>query len=59
METINEFYNAFASVGDGNGPHTKSAANQKVVPPPGRRSIAATVRYTALAPDRFKHFWKD
>jgi type 1 fimbriae regulatory protein FimE len=25
----------------------------------GRRSIASTVRYTALAPDRFKGFWKD
>jgi integrase len=25
----------------------------------GHRSIASTVRYTALAPDRFKHFWKD
>ena len=24
----------------------------------GHRSIASTVRYTALAPDRFKHFWK-
>jgi hypothetical protein len=23
------------------------------------RSIASTVRYTALAPDRFKGFWKD
>ena len=23
------------------------------------RSIASTVRYTALAPDRFKNFWKD
>jgi hypothetical protein len=26
---------------------------------PGHRSIASTVRYTALAPDRFKGFWKD
>ena len=25
----------------------------------GHRSIASTVRYTALAPDRFKGFWKD
>jgi type 1 fimbriae regulatory protein FimB/type 1 fimbriae regulatory protein FimE len=25
----------------------------------GHRSIASTVRYTALAPDRFKNFWKD
>ena len=25
----------------------------------GHRSIASTVRYTALAPDRFKHFWKE
>jgi integrase len=25
----------------------------------GHRSIASTVRYTALAPDRFKAFWKD
>ena len=25
----------------------------------GHRSIASTVRYTALAPGRFKHFWKD
>jgi integrase len=25
----------------------------------GHRSIASTVRYTALAPDRFKHFCKD
>jgi integrase len=25
----------------------------------GHRSIASTVRYTALAPDRFKHFWRD
>jgi type 1 fimbriae regulatory protein FimE len=25
----------------------------------GYRSIASTVRYTALAPDRFKNFWKD
>ena len=25
----------------------------------GHRSIASTVRYTALAPDRFKDFWKD
>ncbi len=25
----------------------------------GYRSIASTVRYTALAPDRFKSFWKD
>lgn len=25
----------------------------------GHRSIASTVRYTALAPDRFKRFWKD
>ena len=25
----------------------------------GHRSIASTVRYTQLAPDRFKSFWKD
>ena len=25
----------------------------------GHRSIASTVRYTSLAPDRFKNFWKD
>jgi integrase len=25
----------------------------------GHRSIASTVRYTALAPDRFKDFWRD
>jgi type 1 fimbriae regulatory protein FimB/type 1 fimbriae regulatory protein FimE len=25
----------------------------------GHRSIASTVRYTALAPDRFKGFWRD
>ena len=25
----------------------------------GHRSIASTVRYTALAPDRFKGLWKD
>jgi type 1 fimbriae regulatory protein FimE len=25
----------------------------------GHRSIASTVRNTALAPDRFKGFWKD
>jgi site-specific recombinase XerD len=25
----------------------------------GHRSIQPTVRYTALAPDRFKNFWKD
>jgi integrase len=25
----------------------------------GHMSIASTVRYTALAPDRFKNFWKD
>jgi AraC-like DNA-binding protein len=25
----------------------------------GHRSIASTVRYTSLAPDRFKGFWKD
>jgi site-specific recombinase XerC len=25
----------------------------------GHRSIASTVRYTALAPDRFSNFWKD
>ena len=25
----------------------------------GHRSINSTVRYTALAPDRFKGFWKD
>jgi type 1 fimbriae regulatory protein FimE len=25
----------------------------------GHRSIASTARYTALAPDRFKGFWKD
>jgi hypothetical protein len=25
----------------------------------GHRSIASTGRYTALAPDRFKGFWKD
>jgi type 1 fimbriae regulatory protein FimB/type 1 fimbriae regulatory protein FimE len=25
----------------------------------GHRSIASTVRYTVLAPDRFKGFWKD
>ena len=25
----------------------------------GHCSIASTVRYTALAPGRFKHFWKD
>jgi type 1 fimbriae regulatory protein FimE len=25
----------------------------------GHRSINSTVRYTALAPDRFKNFWKD
>jgi hypothetical protein len=25
----------------------------------GHRSIASTVRYTALASDRFKGFWKD
>jgi site-specific recombinase XerD len=25
----------------------------------GHRSIQSTVRYTALAPDRFKNFWPD
>jgi integrase len=25
----------------------------------GRRSIMSTVRYTAVTPNRFKHFWKD
>jgi hypothetical protein len=25
----------------------------------GHRSIASTLRYTALAPDRFRNFWKD
>jgi type 1 fimbriae regulatory protein FimB/type 1 fimbriae regulatory protein FimE len=25
----------------------------------GQRSIVSTQRYTALAPDRFKNFWKD
>ena len=25
----------------------------------GHRAIASTVRYTALAPDRFKSFWRD
>jgi hypothetical protein len=25
----------------------------------GHRSIVSTQRYTALAPDRFKNFWKD
>ena len=25
----------------------------------GHRSIVSTARYTALAPDRFKDFWKD
>jgi type 1 fimbriae regulatory protein FimB/type 1 fimbriae regulatory protein FimE len=25
----------------------------------GHRSIVSTVRYTALAPDRYKNFWKD
>jgi len=25
----------------------------------GHKSITSTVRYTALAPDRFKGFWKD
>jgi type 1 fimbriae regulatory protein FimE len=25
----------------------------------GHRSIVSTVRYTALAPDKFKNFWKD
>jgi type 1 fimbriae regulatory protein FimE len=25
----------------------------------GHRSIASTVRYTALATDRFKGFWRD
>ena len=25
----------------------------------GHRLIASTVRYTALAPDRFKNFWED
>ena len=25
----------------------------------GRSNIQHTVRYTELAPDRFKHFWKD
>lgn len=25
----------------------------------GHRAIASTVRYTQLAPDRFKHFWRD
>jgi type 1 fimbriae regulatory protein FimE len=25
----------------------------------GHKSIISTVRYTALAPDRFKDFWKD
>jgi type 1 fimbriae regulatory protein FimB/type 1 fimbriae regulatory protein FimE len=25
----------------------------------GHRAIASTVRYTALAPDRFKGFWRD
>jgi type 1 fimbriae regulatory protein FimE len=25
----------------------------------GHRSIALTVRCTALAPDRFKYFWRD
>ena len=26
---------------------------------PGHKSIAHTVRYTELAPDRFKTFWRD
>ena len=25
----------------------------------GHRSIMSTVRYTALTPNRFKHFWND
>jgi hypothetical protein len=25
----------------------------------GHRSIMSTVRYTALTPNRFEHFWKD
>ncbi|MGB8057508.1 MAG: tyrosine-type recombinase/integrase [Pseudolabrys sp.] len=25
----------------------------------GHKSINSTIRYTALAPDRFKGFWKD
>ena len=25
----------------------------------GHRSIMSTVRYAALTPNRFKHFWKD
>ena len=25
----------------------------------GHKSITSTVRYTALAPDRFRNFWKD
>jgi site-specific recombinase XerD len=25
----------------------------------GHRSIVSTVRYTAMTPNRFKHFWKD
>jgi type 1 fimbriae regulatory protein FimE len=25
----------------------------------GHKAINSTVRYTALAPDRFKGFWKD
>jgi type 1 fimbriae regulatory protein FimB/type 1 fimbriae regulatory protein FimE len=25
----------------------------------GHRNIQQTVRYTELAPDRFRHFWKD
>jgi len=27
--------------------------------PLAHRSISSTARYTALEPDRFKHFWRD
>jgi integrase len=39
----------------GQGCHDTRAIQQYL----GHRSIASTVRYTALAPDRFKGFWKD
>jgi type 1 fimbriae regulatory protein FimE len=39
---------------DGQGSRTRAIQHYL-----GHRSIASTVRYTALAPDRFKRFWKD
>ena len=47
----------------GNAPLTIAAVKRSLIEMPkdylGHKNIQHTVRYTELAPDRFKNFWRD